>query len=862
MTNRHATTNSYAPSKMPTRHIGAAPTPSGLSPVSSSWSHSAIGLPDVLQSYAQNRRSGTLVVYRARQPHFLGLRQGHIVFLTGIPAGSLLRALVWTGSLTVDKANALAAKLPQDDAEAAREILDEELVSAAAVIDALSCLVEETFHEAFIEQSPEWDLAAEEPQDDWARVQEHIGLSIGISSLLMELMRHRDEYQALSSPLGDPYDLPLLARPQQVADISDEDQLRIAHLVDGQRPAWRVIIDSWMVPSRGRMGLAYLLDSNIVTLADGDQVLARAHQCRQSGMDEDAIGFYRRAFALGAEQPAARYELALLLAGQEGSEREAAAAFFESASELEAINPEQAIQAYRQACRLGSEPRVCRRREAILAEQLGRREDARRAMWELVEHLEKDGEFSEALRCFSEVEPYETDRLLLLSRQGDLAQRVGDYPKALTCWDELEHLLDHDQQSEALAKVHSRILAIDPGRCDTALYHARHVARQGNGEAAAEIIRAALAAAGAQIDPDLAIDCHEFLAEVDAQDAENRQWLARSYRSREDRQGAVRQLRMLVESHREAGNRQGLIDALRELVELDPLQHAAARSLSRLYDEDGMVEASLGIWRQTIDATLAKGEAQLAVDLGEEAVGIHPLAVPLRLLLVKGANRLGHKDTAIRHCLAAAQLARLAGKHLLAKQCLQQALPVLGDDVGVYAELVDLLAQSADEELPACLAAACEAALKTGNYGLAARWAESWVQALPAGVDQIPARQRLIQAYIRSGQHVQAQATAEHLVDDLLTQQRRDEALALLQGLMGHYPRSSNLLTILARCQRDAGQKRPAIQSFLSLIQLLQQEDRIKEAEALLHELERLLADGEVVARLRRQLANGEAVSW
>ena len=77
-------------------------------------------------------------------------------------------------------------------------------------------------------------------------------------------------------------------------------------------------------------------------------------------------------------------------------------------------------------------------------------------------------------------------------------------------------------------------------------------------KAAAEIIRAALAVAGDDIDPDLAITCHEFLGQIDASDAENRQWLANSYRSRENRQGAIDQLSMLVVAHEQKNNRQGL----------------------------------------------------------------------------------------------------------------------------------------------------------------------------------------------------------------------------------------------------------------------------------------------------------------
>ena len=76
----------------------------------------------------------------------------------------------------------------------------------------LPVLLKKPFTKPFSTETPEWDFAPEEPEDDWARVQENIGLSLGISGLLMELMRQRDELQSLAVPVREPYDLPLLKR--------------------------------------------------------------------------------------------------------------------------------------------------------------------------------------------------------------------------------------------------------------------------------------------------------------------------------------------------------------------------------------------------------------------------------------------------------------------------------------------------------------------------------------------------------------------------------------------------------------------------------------------------------------------------
>ncbi|TVR14652.1 MAG: DUF4388 domain-containing protein [Planctomycetota bacterium] len=854
MTQRH-TTHNYAPSKVPTRQLGAAPTPSGLSPVSSSWSSSAIGLPDVLQSYAQNRRSGTLVIYLHQRPHFLGLRNGNIVFLTGNPDGSLLRAMVWTQHLSPQRAQELAAALPTADAAAAREMLDDEIVDVQAVKDALACLVQETFHEAFLVQMPEWDLAPEEPDDDWARVQENIGLSIGIAGLLMELMRSRDEYQSLECPLSDPCDVPIPLRGDACPE--DSAQSTIYALCDGHHAAWQVVTDSWLIPSVGRLALAELFADAWLRLASGQEIVALADHYRDNGAQQMAIGLYRRALAMGLEHPRAQFDVAVLLA-QDGEHSEAAQAFMVAAAQLETSTPDQAIVAYQHACELGHEQRHCLQRIAVLNHQRGDNAAARDALWALVDVLEEEGEFADALRACNDLNRLDTDRIRVLSRQGDLAQRAGDYQKALLAWDQLQNLLLDCEDEETIARVNSRILAIDPGRCATALQHAKHLQSVADNASAAEVIRAALAAAGSQIDHDLAIACHELLAEVDANDAENRRWLARSYRDREDRKGALSQLSILLRTHEETGNHQGLLDTLRELVDLDPLQVDSVRRLADLYGEQGRMDAAVDVWRRAMDAALAKGDAHLALQFGDEAATHYPLAVPLRLLLVKSANRHGDTEIAVEHCLAAARLARLSGKKSLARQCLQQVLPVVSEQLPVHAELLELLSDAPAKEQAAALANASEGALKSGNFGLALRWAQQWQEAATDG--DLQPRQRLLEAYLRLGDHLQAQATCETLADDMVAANRRQEACRLLSSMVERYPRSPNLLTMLARVQRELRLKREAVQTLQRLIALLQQESRNKEAKALLIELEHLSGDADLAQRIRGQLERGEVV--
>ena len=82
-------------------------------------------------------------------------------------------------------------------------------------------------------------------------------------------------------------------------------------------------------------------------------------------------------------------------------------------------------------------------------------------------------------------------------------------------------------------------------------------------------------------------------------------------------------------------------------------------------------------------------------------------------------------------------------------------------------------------------------------------WLPAWFERLIDLIedqdgDSTGTRQRLLQAYFRAGEHLQAQAAAEHLVDELVTKDRREEAFKVLPILCRIIPRSTNLLMTLA----------------------------------------------------------------
>lgn len=416
---------------MPIRQASAGVrTPRGLAPITSSFSNAAIALPDVLQSFAQHRKNGTLMINTAQGVQYLGLHAGNIVFITGTPPGSLLKSVVWTHHISAEQMTELAARQQQDDSACARELLDQDIVSSESLRDAISCLIEETFHAALRDQAPEWDLAVDDPVDDWVQLQRNIGVNLSINGMLMESMRRRDEFQAVADYLALDWDLPLRTNNTIEEQLTDPEQTLLLSLVDDVSSVYDVINRAHIIPSFAQLALANLLQRGYLRLADHREMVVVADACRAQGTVISAENFYRRAIELGCDLPRVRFQLGELLA-RRGENNEAAACFLQAGDALAQMSPKDAAVSLRNALKLGADPKLCLRRLALLHQQQGDKTEAAKVLWQLADHHEKAGELHDALVAVEEAAAQGVNPRQVLQRKGDLAQRTGDYPEAL-----------------------------------------------------------------------------------------------------------------------------------------------------------------------------------------------------------------------------------------------------------------------------------------------------------------------------------------------------------------------------------------------------------------------------------------------
>lgn len=822
-------------------------------PSTSSLGMPAIGLADALQSLSQQHRTGTLTTGAGLA---LVLDQGQLVAVGRLAPGLALAALGWTGAVAPGDVPGLAQE-GEDDAATLRRLANTGLLTSEAIGDALACLVQEEFSRLVLLQETDWDFVPERLEEPLVELQCQILEPSSVGGMLMEGMRRRDEQERLGIHL--PHDWDLAVPIDNLAPPADPVEAELLARCNGHRPVWRLAetypAPPWVVVSH----LGQLHESGHLRWAESHELVFAADAARAEGEGFLAEGLYARADELGETVPRVTVALAELLADR-GDAPAAAACFLRAGEDLAASDPAAAAAAYHSALAQGADRVEVLQRLYDLHRLTAHQDEAVVCGWDLVDALRLAHRLGEAGQVVAELARMGADRIRCLKAEGEIATGLGDLDTALARWDTLERLGLEIADDGVLALARERLLGIDPGRLDTALAHSQALLEREERDQAAMTLRAALDSAGEGANQDLVIRCRELLARCHPHDADNRRWLASAYALRDDRAGAMEQLRQLVVTQASSDDRAGLRESLQRLLELDPGDAVSARHLAAIHHDEGLVVAAEGVWQEVVQAAMRRGQSDQARDLLSEAMGAHPYALSLRLLAVRCANRLGRRDEAVRHCVAAARLARMAGDGRLAIQCLQQMIPIRPDDLALHAELVTVAEETDGTNLVGILDDAVAAAMETGNMGLAIGWSLQRIALL--GDDTLAERRRLLHCYHLARETLAAITLGRELFDELIAAKRLSEAQVLLEDLVERYPQAGDLLQRLARFYKDRGDRQAAIETYRRAITLLQQEGRGKDAIRVLREFAPLYPDREALAKIKRCLEQGVAVVW
>ena len=680
--------------------------------------------------------------------------------------------------------------------------------------------------------------------------------------VLLEGMRRQDELGTVRELLPQHWDTLLRDTAVEIPDtLSDDARL----LLNGWREGvvcGALLEDPRLPPFRATMAVAQLRRTGVVKVSAPAQLLVQADNAKALGSLRKALGLYRRALELGQDTPRVHLQIAEL-AERFGDRVGAAQSCLAAAVNL--ADPAQAASALTNAMRLGAD------REGPLAQlvaihlQLDHVDQAVGSLLELAKIYERRKAFDLALQAVREAQELGADPAtasLLLARissgQGDREQSVLHLEVAARAFHEADKL------DEAVA-AWRELVRLCPDRFDYAREFAELIMWTGDRIGAAAALRPILGrlrpgSADAPSD-DVLLPMFELLAKLDPSEVNAHDWLARTYESRRDRDGATAQLTLAAQAQEKAGDTQRLVTTLEKIIELDPQRVEAFDWLGRtrlvLRQETPAAEA----WCTAADLSLARSQRKEARALLESAVEKLPGHAGLRARLAQVANRDADRATALRHFQAAADLGLGAGDLAVARDSLMQIARMRPDDVPVRGRLAEVVIALTDPGTDRVLAELVRIAVRTNNLGLALDHARRRLELLGPGLHR-EARSEQVELLRRIGDHAAELIAGKELLSGLLDNGEIEPAVELLGRLVASHPKEAELVLQLAEAHQALDNEAQAIRLLRHGVCLLQMENRLPDAQRVLGQLASIHGEAELVAGARVALDAGVAIDW
>ena len=824
----------------------------------SNKSITAIDLPDLVQSMAQSGRSGQLLVSSDGKRCAVHFRNGAIAALDNGEPAALHNALSWIRLIDramlkqhgIDKPKSLANEF------LGPLLVDSGLVPLDGVRDAVDIHIEEGFCEVVGWDNPVFEFDGEIEPDPWCAYQINLGTSVAPGGLLMEGLRRKDELGRVRVYVPLTWDVLIKEADPDPSEL-DEGQKAIMQAWADGRPAGAVMEISRQPPWAAEVSCARLIESGVLRLAEGAELVVFADRARSSGSYTMAEGLYRRALERGAM--ASRIYLALAeLSERRGDETRAARDYLRAAEDLATANPAEAVIALRNALRLGADRETCLQNLLNIYRQLGEADDVIDVLFQLADLYESSDRIAEAMDVVREAQAAGADMVRCSQMLAALSLLSDDQDEAVV---HLEQVLrtaeEHGRAEEAFA-ARRQMLLIDPGRWEIAISHVNVLIAKGNEEQALRVLERALSAERKVGGEALEVKLREMLAKLDSNDRDNHEALAALYQKREDRAGATSHLEHLANSQERDGDHHGLIQTLKQIIALGGDSGSSYARLAAVEHLVGLEGDSADNWVHALDTALESGDVNSARAWSQAGMKDHPGSAPIRERAAVVAVREADSQRAERLYRDAARLARGSGNAEYAHHLLQQAMVLAPEDMSLRLELVEMAEQSGEADH--VIGDFIRFAVNSNNIGIALEWSARRIARVER--PSIHARSEHVELLRRVGRHQEELTQGRELFSDLCEAGEYDSALEVLQRLVASHSRNADLVLQLAELFEALENVEEAVRFYRHAVSLFQQDDQSVQSRTALESLANLLPGDPEVARARELLDNGEAVNW
>jgi len=819
---------------------------------------SLVDLPELVQTIATQRRSGTLVINQGKQRRRVFFSSGQVIACSGAPAMTWAKTLCWAEILKPDQLAECLVELGDDFKEMllVESLQTRGLVNRDALLDAVDCYIEECFSEMVAWAGCQLQFVAKLAADPWAAWQAKMGVSVAPGSMLLEAMRRLDELKSMSAQIPEAWDL-MLPEPAAAVppELGKDEKLLLAACGTG-RAAGELLGHAGLPPFRATRALVTLRKHGLLRVGSAAELVVQADSAHAHGQHHQAFGLYRRAVAIGVDSARIHLHIAEL-AEQLGDQPVAVRSYLTAAGSLG--DQGSAVVAIRNALRLGAEREGPLNLLLVIYRQIGERDEAITVLLELAQLYEGRRTLDEAARMVREAQELGADPATCAGILARLARAEGDVDQAVLQLELMARAATASGKSAEAADAYSQLLELSPSRFDYAAPYAELLAGEGRKDEAVRVLRALVENQSGAAE-DVQVGTYELLARLNPGDGLAHEWLAKAYQRRKNRDGATEQLKLLAESQEREHNHPVLAATLERILEVGGESVDVLKRLALVYSRLGQEGKANAALSRAVDAALALGQLAEARQMCAVAVDMDPSCLPLRIRMAQIANREGDRATALANFRSAASLARGQGKLDVARAMLLQVRKLRPDDVLVRSELAELALEAHDPESDRILRDLVHHAVRTANFGLAIDRARLRVQLAEGPAWE--ARDELVELLRRVVDHPAELKAGRELLDDYLVHGEFDRATTLLQRLVASNPRNADLVLQLGELYAALQDERQAQRFYRHGVCLLQLEGRVDEAHKTLDQLAALEHDDEAIALAHDSLTRGQALEW
>ena len=817
-----------------------------------------VDLPELIQTIATQRRSGTLVVQLGNDVRRLYFNNGQLIALNGMAAVVVGRCLSWSDVLKPPQAEALikAAGAPFTEIALLELGVSKGVLTKDGILDIIDCYVEECFTEILGWTNCEYQFLTTMNADQWAAWQVKQGVSIAPSGVLLECLRRQDELKSVAQQIPDRWDVLLREAHAGTNNYGLDERLLLSEWRDA-RVYDDLLRHPTLTPFKATRAVVHLRQQNLIRVGGPVDLVVQADAANAHQRYDKAYRLYLRAVDLGMDSPRIHLHIAEL--AEKLGDNAAAAKYYVSAATL-ITDPGSSVISLRNALRLGADKEDPLIQLYTIYQHLGEKDDAVTVLLELAELYESRKSLDQASQSVREAQGLGADPATCARILARMALAEGDNDGAVLQYELVARAAEDLGRLDEAADALRHLRELQPKRFDYATKYAEVlVALDRKNEATTELKR--VLEFQAEASEEVLLVIYELCARTNPSDQGAHQWLAEAYRRRKNRDGATAQLKLMAAAQEKEGNFTALGRTLESILEVGGEQIDVLKRLAVVYSRLGMEGKASAALARAIDASLALGQLKEARAMCEAAIDMDPGSLSLRSRLAMIANREGDRQGAMEHYRAAADLARGQGKFDGAQQLLMQLRKLQPDDLVVRLELADLALILSDPNLETILRELTMFAVRTKNFGVAVERSRQRVE-LAGGKLAFDARSELIELLRRMGDTAAELQAGKEMLDDLLELGEFDRSVALLQRLVASNPRNADLVLQLADILSTLGDSRQAQRFYRHGVSLLQVEGRVDEARRALDHLQGISDDADGIKRARELLDSGQPLEW